>query len=160
VGILPAALDQLSAAEAVHLTKKAAEFLEFGGSVTLHFTSAGGDAMRRVAGVFDDWREVLQIIARSGNAILISFIRSSPKFFAQIGTLSAKSKRRRSPRRNPFRRRDRSANDLQIAETDAESALAAFPFEHGGQLQKVSLAQFEEWVETGLAIIAGGMRQS
>jgi hypothetical protein len=149
--ILPAALDKLNAAEAVQLTRKAAEFLEFGGSVTLHFTSAGGDAMRRVPAVFDDWREVLQIIAGSGNAILISFIRSSPKFFAQISTLSAKT-RTAAERRDAIVSTARRVLQLtrQIAETDAESALAAFRSSTAA-LQKVSLAQFEEWVETGLA---------
>jgi hypothetical protein len=45
---LPAALQKLSAEQAIKLTKKAAEFLEYGGSVTLHFVSAGGeDAARR-----------------------------------------------------------------------------------------------------------------
>ncbi|MEJ7698392.1 MAG: hypothetical protein WKF71_01915 [Pyrinomonadaceae bacterium] len=38
----------------------------------------------------------------------------------------------------------------KIAETDAESALAAFR-SSAKALRKVSIAQFEEWVETGLA---------
>ena len=54
--ILPAALEKLSAANAVILTKKRADFLEFGGSVTLHFISAGGEVLRRVDEVFDDWQ--------------------------------------------------------------------------------------------------------
>ena len=41
--ILPDALEKLSPEQAVKLTKKAAEFLEYGGSVTLHFISAGGE---------------------------------------------------------------------------------------------------------------------
>ncbi len=89
--ILPDAVEKLTAAQAIELTKKASEFLEFGGSVTLHFTSAGGEVMRRVDGTFEDWRQVLLKIAKSGNAILISFIRSSPKFFAQIVTLQKKT---------------------------------------------------------------------
>ena len=141
--ILPDALENLSAEQAIELTKKAAEFLEFGGSVTLHFTSAGGEVMRRVGEAFEDWRNVLLIIARSGNAILISFIRSSPSFFAQLLTLrkgSETSKLARGVLRLI----------KEIAETDAESALAAFR-SSAPALKKVSLAQFEEWVETGLA---------
>jgi hypothetical protein len=38
----------------------------------------------------------------------------------------------------------------EIAESDAESALAAFR-SSAQALRKVSLAQFEEWVATGLA---------
>ncbi len=141
--ILPVALAELSAAQAIELTEKAADFLEFGGSVTLHFTSAGGDAMRRVAPVFEDWRAVLLAIAKSGNAILISFIRSSPKFFAQIVALQKKTET------------VATAGKIlrlvkEIAETDAESALAAFR-SSAPALRKVTLAQFEEWVATGLA---------
>jgi nitric oxide reductase activation protein len=145
--VLPDALEKLSADEAVRLTKKASEFLEFGGSVTLHFVGSGGDVMRRVGEAFDDWYEVLLKIARSGNAILISFIRVSPKFFAGILTL-----------RKKHEVVEMSKRVLQlineIAETDAESALAAF---RSGPtaLKKVSLAQFEEWVKTGLAKNAG-----
>ncbi|MBA3692674.1 MAG: VWA domain-containing protein [Acidobacteria bacterium] len=141
--ILPDALEKLTAEQAVRLTTKASEFLEFGGSVTLHFTSAGGDALRRAGDVFDDWRDVLLVIARSGNAILISFIRSSPKFFAQIVTLRQKHEAVEMARK---------VLQLikEIAETDAESALAAFR-SSATALRKVSLAQFEEWVATGLA---------
>jgi hypothetical protein len=141
--ILPDALAELNAEQAVQLTKKAAEFLELGGSVTLHFTSAGGDVLRRAAGVFDEWREVLLIIARSGNAILISFIRSSPKFFAQIVAL------RQKPTAVEVARKILQLTK-QIAEVDAESALAAF-HSSAPALKRVSLAQFEEWVEAGLA---------
>jgi nitric oxide reductase NorD protein len=140
--ILPDALDKLTAAQAVELTAKASGFLEFGGSVTLHFTSAGGDVMRRVGGVFEEWREVLLKIAASGNAILIAFIRSSPKFFAQIVTLQKKASVLETTRR---------VLQLvkEIAQTDPESALAAFR-SSAQALKKVSLAQFEEWIATGL----------
>ena len=140
--ILPAALKKLSAADAVVLTERAAGFLEFGGSVTLHFVTAGGEVLRRSAEVFDDWREVLLKIAKSGNAILISFIRASPKFFANIVTLRKKPDVIEVTRKvlNLVR---------EIAENDAESALAAFR-SSSLALRKVSLAQFEEWIETGL----------
>ncbi|MCY7348680.1 MAG: hypothetical protein LH614_21020, partial [Pyrinomonadaceae bacterium] len=140
--ILPAALEKLTAAQAIELTKKAGEFLEFGGSVTLHFVSAGGEVMRRVDGVFEDWRQVLLKMAASGNAILISFIRSSPNFFAQIMTLQKKSDVTETARR---------VLQLvkEIAAADAESALAAFR-SSAQALKKVSLAQFEEWIQTGL----------
>jgi hypothetical protein len=149
--ILPAALEKLTAAQAVQLTKKAAEFLEFGGSVTLHFTSAGGDVLRRAGDVFDDWRDVLLIMAKSGNAILISFIRSSPKFFASIGTQFSKQQSS-TERRDALIATTRRVLQLtkEIAETDAESALAAFR-SSAPALKRVSLAQFEDWVATGLA---------
>ena len=140
--ILPVTLEKLSAENVINLTAKAADFLEFGGSVTLHFVSAGGEVLRRVAEVFDDWREVLLKIAKSGNAILISFIRVSPQFFANIVTLKKKAEVVEMARKV-------LSLVKEIAETDAESALAAFR-SSSSALKKVSLAQFEEWVETGL----------
>ncbi len=140
--ILPAALEKLSAAQTVILTEKATGFLEFGGSVTLHFINAGGEVLRRVDKVFDDWCEVLLKIAKSGNAILISFIRSSPSFFTNIVILQKKAEVAEIARK---------VLQLvgEIAETDAESALAAFR-SSASALRKVSLEQFEEWVSTGL----------
>ncbi len=139
---LPAALRELSAAEASHLTKKASEFLEFGGSVTLHFIASGGDVLRNIPGAFDDWRKVLINIARSGNAILISFIRASPKFFVGVVNIK-KNQQPTEVARNVLQLINR------IAENDAESALAAFRSSPAA-LKKVSIPQFEDWVETGL----------
>ncbi|MDQ3374066.1 MAG: VWA domain-containing protein [Acidobacteriota bacterium] len=141
--ILPVALEELSAEQAIQLTTKASDFLEFGGSVTLHFTSAGGTVLRRLDSVFEDWRACLLAVGKSGNAILISFIRSSPNFFSNIIALQKKQEAAAVARR---------VLQLikEIAEKDAESALAAFR-SSANALRKVSLAQFEEWVETGLA---------
>ena len=145
--ILPDALEKLSANEAVLLTEKAVDFLEFGGSVTLNFTSAGGEVLRRAGEVFLDWRDCLLKVAKSGNAILISFIHSSPVFFAGVLTLRKKQE-------VVLIARKVLQLVKKIAETDAESALAAFR-SSATALRKVSLAQFEEWVEAGLAKNAG-----
>ena len=141
--ILPAALENLSAEQAVQLTTKAVDFLEFGGSVTLHFISAGGTVLRLLDAVFEDWTECLQAIGKSGNAILISFVRSSPNFFSNIINLR-KNEEVAAVARRVLRL------IKEIAEKDAESALAAFR-SSANALRKVSLAQFEEWIETGLA---------
>jgi hypothetical protein len=85
------------------------------------------------------WSEVLKKIALHGNAVLISFLRATPRFFNRIPT---------------------GGFDLapvlrvleltgEIAESDAESALAAFR-SSAGALRSSSLEQFENWVETGL----------
>jgi hypothetical protein len=140
--ILPNTLEKLSAAQAVILATKASEFLEHGGSVTLHFISAGGEVLSRVDTAFDDWQAVLLKIAKSGNAILISFIRSSPQFFINILALRKKAEVAQIVRKVLHLIKE-------IAETDAESALAAFR-SSSNALRKVSLAQFEEWVEIGL----------
>jgi hypothetical protein len=148
---LPAVLEKISAESAVRLMEKAREFLEFGGSVTLHFVSAGSDVLQKTNAVFEDWCAVLQQIAKHGNAVLIAFLRATPKFFAQIAAPSSK-------RKNAEKFYSDTIFIVQkvlqlvagIAEKDAESALAAFR-SSAQALKKVSLAQFEEWVETGLA---------
>ena len=117
--ILPAALENLSPENAVRLTEKAADFLEYGGSVTLHFVTSGGESMRRVEAVFEDWCDVFTKIAKHGNAVLISFIRSSPKFFVNLVSL-------RKPDEIVSLARRVLQLTNEIAETDAESALAAF----------------------------------
>ncbi len=141
---LPESLKKLTAENAIRLMEKSREFLEFGGSVTLHFVSAGSVVLQKTDEVFENWCGVLKIIAQHGNAILIAFLRATPKFFAQIQTLKKK-------------------DDIiviaqkvlilvsEIAEKDAESALAAFR-SSAQALKKVSLEQFEEWVETGLIV--------
>ncbi len=141
--ILPDALKDLTAPQSVSLTKKASEFLEFGGSVTLHFVSSGGEVLRRVDTVFADWCEVLLKIAKHGNAVLVSFLRSSPAFFAQITSLKKDDEIIRLSRRVLHL-------TLEIAENDAESALACFR-SAASALKKVTLLQFEDWVKAGLA---------
>jgi nitric oxide reductase activation protein len=139
---LPESLDKISAENAVRLMKKGREFLEFGGSVTLHFVSAGSGVLRQADAVFEEWCAVLLKIAKSGNAVLIAFLRATPKFFAQIATLK---------KSDEIAAIARKVLNLvgEIAEKDAESALAAFR-SSAQALRKVSLEQFEEWVETGL----------
>ena len=117
---LPAALEGLTPDSAIVLAERAAEFLEFGGSVTLHFITSGSAVMRNADEVFDDWCAVLRKVARQGNAVLIAFLRATPKFFKQIsGTGKITADHVEAMRRV-----------LQltgvIAEIDAESALAAF----------------------------------
>jgi hypothetical protein len=139
---LPAVLEKISAESAVRLMEKAKEFLEYGGSVTLHFVSSGGEVLQKADAVFADWCAVLQKIARHGNAVLIAFLRATPKFFAQIASL-------RKSEQSVATTRKILQLTAEVAEKDAESALAAFR-SSARALKKVSLAQFEEWVETGL----------
>lgn len=139
---LPESLKKVSAENAIRLMEKSREFLEFGGSVTLHFVAAGADVLQKTDKVFEDWCDVLRHIAKSGNAILIAFLRATPKFFTQIQTLKKKQE--------IVAIAEKVLKLVgEIAEKDAESALAAFR-SSAQALKKVSLEQFEEWVETGL----------
>ncbi|HEX3101972.1 MAG TPA: hypothetical protein VHQ01_09280, partial [Pyrinomonadaceae bacterium] len=138
---LPESIADISAENAVVLMKRAGEFLEFGGSVTLHFVASGSKVLELDEGSFDDWSDVSREVARHGNAVLISFLRATPKFFAQLA-----GKKKRLPT-DSIRRVLRLTG--KIARTDAESALAAFK-SSASALNKVSIEQFEEWVENGI----------
>ena len=129
---------------------KASEFLEFGGSVTLHFVSSGGEVLRRVEAVFNDWEECLRKVAKHGNACLVSFLRATPPFFAQVVTLREKDEVIRLARRV-------LQLTSSIAEVDGDSALACFR-SAAGALRKVSIIQFEDWVNEGLRTDKGNVR--
>ena len=135
--------EHISAKNAVRLLERATEFLENGGSVTLHFVTSGSRALRRSDTVFDDWCDVLKQFAVHGNAVLIAFLRASPQFYERVDALKNKDDANHISKR---------VLQLvkEIAETDAESALAAFR-SSAKALRKVSLEQFEEWIETGIA---------
>ncbi|MEZ5345941.1 MAG: VWA domain-containing protein [Pyrinomonadaceae bacterium] len=140
---LPVTFEKLSAKNAILLMTSAGRFLEYGGSVTLHFVGSGSKILERFDPVFDEWTEVLQQFAAHGNAVLISFLRSSPQFFKRIGSLKSK--------KDAIGISGRILELVrEIAVSDPESALAAFRSSTKA-LRKVSLKQFEEWVETGLA---------
>ncbi len=138
---LPTALADVTAQNAVALMESSAEFLEFGGSVTLHFVASGSKVLALSERAFDDWRDASREIARHGNAVLIAFLRATPKLFDRL--VGPKS------RLEPGTVNRVLHLTKRIAETDAESALAAFK-SSANALQKVSVEQFEEWVENGL----------
>ena len=144
---MPKILDGISADSAIALSESAVDFLEFGGSVTLHFLGAGAEVMRTVPDVFDDWCMLQRKVARQGNAVLIAFLRATPRFFKQISTLKQPAVETGASSDALVRRVLLLA--AQIAETDPESALAAFR-SSSNALRKVSLEQFEEWIATGL----------
>jgi nitric oxide reductase NorD protein len=138
--MLPGALEGLETQSAISLMQRSAEFLEFGGSVTLHFVSSGAEVLRKVPATFDIWCDVLKRIAPHGNAVLIAFLRATPRFYNRIPSISASDPA-------PVLRVLELTG--QIAETDAESALAAFR-SSSGALRSSSLEQYEDWVEAGL----------
>jgi len=144
---LPDALEGLDREAAVRLSTYAAKMLEHGGSVTLHFLTAGSTVLRTDARVFDDWCSVLKQIAPQGNAVHIAFLRATPKFFSQIAAVKLEGADDGSIKTAALRRV--LALIGEIAATDAESALAAFR-SSAATLRTVSLAQFEEWIENGL----------
>lgn len=139
---LPKSLIKLESATAPVLFTEAGNFLEFGGTVTLHFIASGADVFRLSPARFADWSKVARKIGNHGSSMLISFLRVSPQFFSQVA----------APKKGSDS--DKIAHRVlelvgEIADEDGESALAAFRSSVKA-LKRVSLEQFEEWVESGL----------
>jgi hypothetical protein len=141
---LPQATASLEAESAVRLFKRTGEFLERGGGAALHVLTAGGDMLRAMPDVFDDWIDLLWTIAEHGNASLVAFVRSSPRFVHAISRAADR------PRSIALAKR-MLALAREIARVDAEAALACFR-SSALALRTVSIEQFEGWARHGLAL--------
>jgi hypothetical protein len=147
---LPRAIADLSPVDAVRLLNRAHEFLERGGGAALHILLSGGELLRHAPEIFDEWINLLSVVAKHGNASLIAFVRSSPAF---IRLLSINADRA-----------DAVALALrvlsltkEIAEIDGEAALACFR-SSGRALHNVSIEQFESWAKRGLSSVRADNR--
>jgi len=144
---LPTVLKGLTADPAIRLGQAASKAIDHGGTVTLHFLSAGAVVLRDLEAVFEDWCSILVKVAAHGNAVTIAFLRSTPKFVKQIGAIKLEGAPDGSIKTAAIKRVLRLTQE--IAGTDGESALAAFR-SSAFALRKVSLDQYEQWIETGL----------
>ena len=87
---------------------------------------------------------LLWTVAKHGNASLVAFVRSSPRF---VRSLQARADRARQ-----INLAQRVINlTREIAEADGEAALACFR-SSSLALRTVSIRQFEEWARQGLAV--------
>src|SRR5258705_6205509 len=142
---IPAAMAQLLPEDAKRLLERAGEFLERGGGAALHILLSGGDILRRAPEIFDDWVDLLWAVAAHGNASLVAFVRSSPRF---IRLLNAEVDHARGIELS------RRVIQLtkEIAVIDGEAALASFR-SSARALQSVSIEQFEAWARRGLSSV-------
>ena len=141
---LPAALSSLNGADALRLLQNSIRFLERGGGSALQVLITGGDILRTLPAIFDDWIELLWTVSQHGNASLIAFVRSSPRF---VRGLAADMDHRR---RVDLGRRV-IALTKEIAAVDGEAALACFR-SSAVALRVVDIVQFEEWGRQGLSL--------
>lgn len=154
---MPSAVDGLDVTAVRTLMETAGKFLEFGGSVTLHFIDSGSAVLKLTPEAFDEWRSLARKMGAHGNAVLIAFLRASPAIFAGLA-------RATSPRR---RKKASTADAIvkilsliaPIADRDPESALAAFRSSPAA-LDQVSIDQFEEWITRGMDESAGSNLKS
>ena len=140
---IPEALAELSPADAKRLLTGANDFLERGGGAALHILLSGGEILRRAPEIFDEWIALLWIVAAHGNAGLVAFVRTSPGFLRLLGADMDRQEAIELSRRV-------LTLTKEIAEVDAEAALAAFR-SSSRALRTVSVEQFEAWARRGLS---------
>ena len=141
---LPTALASLKSEAALRLLDRTGDFLERGGGGALHLMLAGGEVQRTLPELFDDWIALLWVVAQHGNASLVAFVRSTPRFVR--GFLGGRNR----DRAVELSRRVVSLTS-EIARLDGEAALACFRASPG-VLRTVAIEQFEEWAKQGLAL--------
>jgi nitric oxide reductase NorD protein len=140
---LPAALANLNSTDALKLLDSTIGFLERGGGSALQVLTTGGEILRVLPEIFDDWLKLLWSVAQHGNASLVAFVRSSPRF---VRTLASEPNRDHTV--------DLALRVIrltsEIAEVDGEAALACFR-SSALALRSVSIEQFEQWARQGLS---------
>ncbi|MEP6922103.1 MAG: VWA domain-containing protein [bacterium] len=140
---MPTALTTLKTADALRLLQRTSDFLERGGGGALHVMLSGSELLRVLPEVFDDWIDLLWTIAQHGNASLVAFVRSSPRFIRGFS--------READRNHAVNLTKRVLLLTQeIGRLDGEAALAAFRASPG-VLRTVAIEQFEEWAHRGLS---------
>jgi len=142
---LPEALTGLRPPDALRLLGRATEFLERGGGAALHILLSGGEILRRAPEIFDDWIDLLWAVAAHGNASLVAFVRSSPRFIRLLNVEVDHARGIELSRRVIQLTRE-------IAIIDGEAALASFR-SSARALQSVSIEQFEAWARRGLSSV-------
>ena len=98
--------------------------------------------LRTLPEIFDDWVKLLWTVAQHGNASLIAFVRSSPRFVRTLGSDADHSRKTNLAARV-------IALTSEIAEVDGEAALACFR-SSSLALRTVSIEMFEQWARQGL----------
>jgi len=141
---LPAAIASLNATDALRLLNDSMRFLERGGGSALQVLITGGEILRTLPEIFDDWIQLLWTTAQHGNASLIAFVRSSPRFVHALAS-DADHKRRIELARRVI------VLTKEIAAVDGEAALACFR-SSATALRVVDISQFEEWARQGLSL--------
>jgi hypothetical protein len=147
---IPKAVELLDANDAIRLLNRTTEFLERGGGAALHILLSGGEILRRAPQLFDDWIQLLWVVASHGNASLIAFVRSTPSFVRILGAEGVHDGTLTLSRRV-------LALTKEIAAVDGEAALSAFRAS-AKALQTVSIDQFEAWARRGLSSVRSDTR--
>lgn len=147
---LPTALSNLESEAALTLLERTSDFLERGAGGALHVMISGGELLRSLPEVFDSWIELLWIVAQHGNASLVAFVRSTPRFVRGFLRDADRDRAVELAQRVLSLVRD-------IALVDAEAALSCFRASPG-VLTTVAIEQLEEWARQGLVFTGTDLR--
>ncbi|HST50920.1 MAG TPA: VWA domain-containing protein [Pyrinomonadaceae bacterium] len=142
---LPAAVEGLSADEALMLFRQSQSFLERGGTAALNVLAAGGEVLRLAPGVFDDWEALLRTVASHNNACLVSLARTGPAALRALAEASASRARLGEIAHAVVE------TTHEVARVDAEAAISCFRSTPQA-LRSATVEQFREWAREGLLL--------
>ncbi|MGI9166718.1 MAG: nitric oxide reductase activation protein NorD [Pyrinomonadaceae bacterium] len=140
---IPTALAKLDREDALRLLNRTTDFLQRGGGGALHVMLSGAEILRNLPEVFESWIELLWTVAQHGNASLVAFVKSSPRFIRGFSGAIDRGRAVTLSERVLSLTRD-------IAAIDGEAALSCFRASPG-VLRTVAIEQFEEWARRGLS---------
>ncbi|MBA2341753.1 MAG: VWA domain-containing protein [Pyrinomonadaceae bacterium] len=141
---VPVVLRGLDKDETLKLFGLAERFLERGGAIALGVLEAGGEVLRLLPEVFDEWTRLLETVVKDGNPVLNSLTRASP---ASLRGLFTRADRAHT---TEIARRVITAT-IEVARVDAEAALLCLRSAPVALRRTGNVEAFERWAHEGLA---------
>jgi hypothetical protein len=140
---LPAAVEGLSAAQALALFRQAEGFLDRGGAAALHVLASGGEVLRLVPEAFDDWGALLRTVAAHNNACLVALARTGPAALQSLAEAGGGRVLLAEAALAVI------GATHEVARSDAEAAISCMRAAPRA-LRTATLEQFGAWVREGL----------
>ncbi|HEX7957742.1 MAG TPA: hypothetical protein VF508_12400, partial [Pyrinomonadaceae bacterium] len=140
---MPAALEGLSATEALALFGQAEGFLDRGGAAALNVLTSGGEILRLVPRAFDEWGALLRTVAAHNNACLVALARTGPAALRSLAEHTPSGERLAEVSLAVV------VATHEVARVDAESSISLFRAAPRA-LRTATLEQFRGWAREGL----------
>ncbi|PYT03984.1 MAG: hypothetical protein DMF65_03080, partial [Acidobacteria bacterium] len=140
---LPASVEGLGAGEALRLLGQTEGFLDRGGAAAQNVLVAGGEVLRLVPEVFDEWGALLRTLAAHNNSCLVALARTGPQALRALA----------EPRTERARLAEVALNVVEaaheVARVDAEAAISCFRSAPAA-LRATTVERFRAWAREGL----------
>ncbi|PYS79359.1 MAG: hypothetical protein DMF66_03060 [Acidobacteria bacterium] len=140
---LPASVEGLGAGEALRLFRQTEGFLDRGGAAAQHVLVAGGEVLRLVPEVFDEWGALLRTVAAHNNSCLVALARTGPAALRSL----AESRTERARLAEVALSVVEVAHE--VARVDAEAAICCFRSAPAA-LRATTVERFRRWAREGL----------